>query len=158
MPHEGAYDYRSEVASPLAPYMTLAAAMVERAIEDIGTAQRYMETNIHWREDHDVITLGKRAWHWLTMPHDGQRGVSFAFLCDAMNVDIEHAQDKLIDGVPGRVIDVLERQIVLRVRKKQSPRKEKHAGANKTKGRGNPDRRRKGDCRRDQGRPGAAGD
>jgi hypothetical protein len=68
------------------------------------------------------------------MPHDGIRGISFAFLCDAMGVDIDHAQDKLIDEVPDRIIDILERQIVLRVRKQQSPRKErKNAGANKAK-------------------------
>jgi hypothetical protein len=158
MPRFTEYDYHAEVPSAYANYMTLAAAMVERAVEDIGTAQRYIETNIHWREDHDVITLGKRAWHWLTMPHDGQRGISFAFLCDAMNVDLDHAQDLLIDGVPDRVIDVLERQVVLKVRKKQSPRKANHVGANKAKTRGNSDRRHQGKHRRNPRRPGAAGD
>jgi hypothetical protein len=131
MPHEGTYDHAPrEVPSPLAPYMTLAAAMVERAVEDVTTAQRYMERNIHWREDHDVITQGKRAWHWLTMPHDGIRGISFAFLCDAMGVDIDHAQDQLIDGVPDRVIDVLERQIKLKIRKQSTGRRPKNAGVN----------------------------
>ena len=157
MPHEGAYDYRAEVLSPFAAYMTLAAATVERAVEDVGTARRYIETNIGWREDHDVVTLGKRAWHWLTMPHDGVRGISFAFLCDAMGVDLDHSQDKLIDGVPDRIIDILERQIVLRVRKKQSPRRAKHAGSNTKQARSNSDRRHQGKHRRNQGRQGAAG-
>jgi len=133
MPHQGAYDHSPrEVPSPLAPYMTLAAAMVERAVEDIGTARKYMERDPDWREDSEVVSLGKRAWHWLTMPHDGQRGVSFAFICDAMGVDIDHATDKLIDEVPDRVIDILERQIVLRVRKKQSPRRANHVGSKQT--------------------------
>lgn len=161
MPHEGAYDYRAEVTSPYANYMTLAAAMVERAIEDVTTARKYMERDPDWREDSEVVSVGKRAWHWLTMPHDGQRGVSFAFLCDAMNVDIDHATDKLIDGVPDRIIDILERQIVQKpqkVLKKQTPKERKDAGANTTKGRGNPDRRRKGDGRRNRRRQGAAGD
>ena len=119
-----------EVPSPLAPYMTLAAAMVERAVEDVTAARKYIEADLFWREDADVVTLGKRAWHWLTMPHDGQRGISFAFLCDAMGVDIDHAQDKLLHEVPDRIIDILERQIVSRVRKKQSPRRAKHVGPN----------------------------
>ncbi len=123
MPHQGTYDHAPrEVSSPLAPYMTLAAAMVERAVDDVTTAQEYIEADQLWRDDDDKVTLGKRAWHWLTMPHSGERGISFAFLCDAMGVDIEHATDKLIDEVPDRVIDVLERQIVQKVRKKQSPR------------------------------------
>jgi hypothetical protein len=160
MPHEGAYDYRTEVASPLAPYMTLAAAMVEAAVEDVTTARNYIEGNPYWREDADKVSQGKRAWHWLTMPHDGIRGISFAFLCDAMGVDLDHAQEKLIDGVPDRVIDILERQIVQKpqkVLKKQTPKERKDAGANATKGRGNPNRRRKGDGRRNRRRPGAAG-
>lgn len=60
-----------EVPSPLAPYMTLAAAMVEAAVEDATTARNYIEGNPYWREDADKVSRGKRAWHWLTMPHDG---------------------------------------------------------------------------------------
>jgi hypothetical protein len=141
--------------------MTLAAAMVEAAVEDVTTARNYIEGNPYWREDADKVSQGKRAWHWLTMPHDGIRGVSFAFLCDAMGVDIDHAQEKLIDGVPDRIIDILERQIVQKpqkVLKKQTPKERKDAGANATKGRGDPNRRRKGDGRRNRRRPGATGD
>lgn len=156
MPHEGAYDYRAEVLSPYAAYMTLAAAMVERAVEDVGTARRYIETNEFWREDSDVVTTGKRAWHWLTMPQDDGR-ISFAFLCDAMGVDIDHAQDKLIHEVPDRVIDILERQIVLRVRKKQSPRRAKHVGSKQAGRRVAANRRHQGDDRQGRRRQGPAG-
>jgi hypothetical protein len=142
MPRFTEYDYHAEVPSAYANYMTLAAAMVERAVDDVQEAREYIEGDQFWREDDDKVTRGKRAWHWLTMPQSDSR-ISFAFLCDAMGVDIDHAQDKLIDGVPDRIIDILERQIKLKVRKKQSPRKErKHVGANTKSRRGDCNRRR----------------
>lgn len=163
MAHEGAYDYRAEVLSPFAAYMTLAAAMVERAVDDVAVddvqeAREYIEGDLFWREDDDKVTRGKRAWHWLTMPHDGVRGVSFAFLCDAMNVDLDHAQDRLLHEVPDRIIDILERQIVQRVRKKQSPRRErKHAGTKQAGRRVAANRRHQGNGGQGRRRQGPAG-
>ncbi len=77
-----------------APYMNLAIAVVEQALQDVRTASRLFakhgEQSSPW-----VITRAALAWRWMSDPNIECRRLSFREISDGCGTDWEVALDRV---------------------------------------------------------------